>query len=90
MAMVRVAPVQVQVRRDWLNGNPLEITWGTEKLPVTRLVSIRDEQRAYPAITGPRTLYEVDTPSMRLALTYQHRSRRWTIQGLEEIVRAAA
>jgi hypothetical protein len=30
MAMVRVAPVQVQVRRDWLNGNPLEITWGTE------------------------------------------------------------
>jgi hypothetical protein len=57
---------------------------------VTRLVSIRDEQRAYPAITGPRTLYEVDTPSMRLALTYQHRSRRWTIQGLEDIARAAA
>jgi hypothetical protein len=89
MAMVRVAPVQVQVRTDWLHGNPREITWGTEKLPVTRLVAIRDEQRAYPAITGPRTLYEVDTPSMRLALTYQHRSRRWTIQGLEDLVRAA-
>jgi hypothetical protein len=89
MAMVRVAPVQVQVRTDWLHGTPREITWGTEKLPVTRLVAIRDEQRAYPAITGPRTLYEVDTPSMRLALTYQHRSRRWTIQGLEDLPRAA-
>jgi hypothetical protein len=89
MAMVRVAPVQVQVRTDWLNGEPREITWGTEKIPVTRLVSVRDEQRAYPAITGPRTLYEVDTPSMRFALTYQHRSRRWTIQGLEDIARAA-
>ena len=89
MAMVRVAPVQVQVRTDWLNGVPREITWGEERIPVTRLVAVRDEQRAYPAITGPRTLYEVDTPSMRLALTYQHRSRRWTIQGLEDLPRAA-
>ena len=89
MAMVRVAPVQVQVRTDWLNGVPTEITWGTERLPVTRLVAVRDESRAYPAITGPRTLYEVDTPSMRLALTYQHRSRRWTIQGLEDFAAAA-
>ncbi len=89
MAMVRVAPVRVQVRTDWLNGAPREITWGDEKLPVTRLVAVRDEQRAYPAITGPRTLYEVDTPSFRLALTYQHRSRRWTISGLEDVARAA-
>ena len=51
---------------------------------MTRLVTVRDEQRAYPAITGPRTLFEVDTPALRLALTYQHRSRRWTIQGLDE------
>ena len=89
MAMVRVAPVQVQVRTDWLRGVPREITWGTEKLPVTRLVAVRDEQRAYPAITGPRTLYEVDTPAFRLALTYQHRSRRWTIQGLEDLASVA-
>jgi len=89
MAMVRVAPVQVQVRTDWLNGVPREITWGRDRLLVTRLVAVRDEQRAYPAITGPRTLYEVDTPSMRLALTYQHRSRRWTIQALEDLPQAA-
>jgi len=84
MAMVRVAPVSVQVRTDWFNGTPREITWGEDRLPITRLVAVRDERSAYPAITGPRTLFEVDTPTLRLALTYQHRSRRWTIEGLDQ------
>ena len=89
MAMVRVAPVKVQVRTDWFNGTPREITWGEEHLTVTSLVAVRDERSAYPAITGPRTLFEVDTPGLRVALTYQHRSRRWTIDGLDELVPAA-
>jgi len=84
MAMVRVAPVSVQVRTDWLTGSPREITWGDDRLPVTRLVAVRDERAAYPVITGPRTLFEVDTPTLRLALTYLHRSRRWTIDGLDQ------
>jgi hypothetical protein len=46
-------------------------------------VAVRDERSAYPAITGPRTVFEVDTPTLRVALTFQHRSRRWTIDGLE-------
>jgi hypothetical protein len=89
MAMVRVAPVAVRVRTNWFNGIPREITWGEDRLPVTRLVAVRDEQRAYPAITGPRTVFEVDTPVVRLALTFQHRSRRWTIEGLDELDAAA-
>ena len=89
MAMIRVAPVDVQVRTDWFNGTPREITWGAERLPITRVVAVRDERSAYPAITGPRTLFEVDTPSTRLALTYRHRSRRWTIEGLDEVAKAA-
>lgn len=89
MAMVRVAPVRVQVRTDWFSGEPREITWGEERLPITRLVAVRDERSAYPAITGPRTLFEVDTPSVRLALTFAHRSRRWTIDGLDDVDRAA-
>jgi hypothetical protein len=89
MAMVRVAPVTVQVRTDWLSGAPREITWGVDRLPVTRLVAVRDERRAYPAITGPRTRFEVDTPEMRLSLTFQHRSRRWTIDGLDGLPAAA-
>jgi hypothetical protein len=84
MAMVRVAPVTVQVRTSRFNGLPTEITWGSERLRVTRLVAVRDERSAYPAITGPRTVFEVDTPRLRVALTFQHRSRRWTIDGLEQ------
>ena len=89
MAMVRVAPVTVQVRTDWVNGIPREIRWGEDRLQVTRLVSVRDEARAYPAITGPRTLFEVDTARLRLSLTYRHRSRRWTIDGLDDLDQAA-
>jgi len=33
--------------------------------------------------------FEVDTASFRLALTYRHRSRRWTIEGLDEAPKAA-
>ena len=84
MAMVRVAPVSVQVRTDWFSGSPREITWGEDRLLVTKLVAVRDESSAYPAITGPRTVFEVNTPTLRLALTYQHRSRRWAIEGLDQ------
>jgi hypothetical protein len=89
MAMVRVAPVNVAVRTDWFSGTPREITWGADRLPITRVVAVRDERSAYPAITGPRTLFEVDTASFRLALTFRHRSRRWTIDGLDEGGKAA-
>jgi len=89
MAMIRVEPVEVHVRTGWFDGSPREITWGDERLLVTRLNAVREEAAAYPVITGPRTLFEVETPRARLALTYQHRSRRWTITALDEERRAA-
>ena len=84
MAMVRVDPVRVEVRTDWFDGVPREITWGPDKLPVTRVVAVRDERSAYPVVTGPRVVFEVDTPRARLVLSYRQRSRRWSIEGLEE------
>jgi hypothetical protein len=89
MAMIRVEPVEVRVRTGWFDGSPREITWGDERLPITRLTAVREEAAAYPVITGPRTLFEVETARARLALTYQHRSRRWTITALDEERRAA-
>src|SRR4051794_15813949 len=83
MAMIRVEPVEVRVRTGWLDGTPREITWGDERLPVTRLAAVREEAAAFPVVTGPRTLFEVETPRARLGLTYQHRSRRWTITALD-------
>jgi len=89
MAMVRVAPVQVHVRTDWIRGVPQEIQWGDEHIHVKRLVAVRVERSAYPAITGPRTLFEVETPGARISLTFLHRSRRWTIDGVDRAERAA-
>src|SRR5690242_6536492 len=40
MAMVRVDPVEVHVRTGWFDGTPREITWGDERLPVTRLNAV--------------------------------------------------
>ncbi len=89
MAFIRVEPVQVHVRTDWFSGRPREITWGDERLPITHLAALREEAAAYPVITGPRTLFEVETPRLRLSLTFQHRSRRWTVTAVDEDRRAA-
>ena len=48
MAFIRVEPVEVQVRTDWFSGRPREITWGDERLPITRLAAVREEAAAYP------------------------------------------
>ena len=90
MAMIRVQPVAVRVRTDWFDGRPREITWGDERLTITHLNAVRQETSAYPVITGPRTLFEVETAHARLSLSYQHRSRRWVITALDEDLPIAA
>ena len=59
MAFIRVEPVEVQVRTDWFSGRPREITWGDERLPITRLAAVREEavglsrhQRSADAVRG--------------------------------------
>jgi hypothetical protein len=89
MAMVRVTPVAVHVRTNWFDGRPVEVAWGDDRLPVTRLNLIREESSAFPVVVGPRTVFEVETPRARLTLAYRHRTRRWSIEGLEETGRAA-
>src|SRR4051794_41221041 len=89
MAMIRVEPVEVPVRTGWFDGTPREITWGEERLLVTRLAAVREEGAAFPVITGPRALFEGDTPRPRLALTFPHRSRRRAVAAVGEGRRAA-
>lgn len=89
MAMIRVEPVQVHVRTDWFDGRPREINWHAQRLPVTEVLGVREETSAYPAIVGPRTIFEVNTPIARLTLSYRHRARRWTIDGMDQHHRAA-
>ena len=89
MAMTRLDPVPVRVRTDWLRGTPREISWGDQRLPVTRLVAVRDESAAFPQAVGPRTVFELQPPLARLTVSYRHWSRRWTIDGLDRTRHAA-
>ena len=86
MAIVRMEPVDVRVRVNWFDGTPNEITWGGIRLPVTRLAAVRREDSAYRVEVGPRTVFEGETPGARLALTFRHRSRRWTVDGVDDEV----
>jgi hypothetical protein len=83
MAMVRVEPVEVSVRADWFDGRPREVTLNGRRLRVLEVVGVRNESAAFPVVTGPRTLFEVETADARLKLAFRHRSRRWTVEALE-------
>jgi hypothetical protein len=90
MAMIRVDPVRVDVRTDWFNGRPREITWGERRMAVVSVAAVREESSAYPVIVGPRTIFEVETPLARMTLSFRHRTRRWTVDGVDDEVRTAA
>ena len=64
MAFIRVEPVPVQVRTDWFSGRPREVTWGAERLPITRLAVVREEVAAYPVISGPDRRLDIDAPDL--------------------------
>lgn len=83
MTMIRVSPVQVQVRTDWFAGLPRSIRVAGEELPVLAVTRVRAETAAYRAAEGPRTCFEVVTEAARFALTYTHRDHRWVVDGLE-------
>jgi hypothetical protein len=90
MAMIRVDPVRVEVRTDWFKGRPREITWGDRRMPVLAVAAVREESSAYPVIVGPRTIFEVETPMARMTLSFRHRTRRWSVEGVDDEVRTAA
>jgi hypothetical protein len=89
MAMIRVEPVDVRVRTDWFDGRPRELEWAGRRLPILEIVGVRDETSAFPVVVGPRTIFDVQTRGARLKLAYRHRSRRWTVEGLDEEQHAA-
>ncbi len=89
MAMIRVEPVEVDVRADWFDGRPREVTIHGRRLRVLEVLGVRDESSAYPVVTGPRTLFDVETVDANLKLAFRHRSRRWTVEGVEARARAA-
>lgn len=84
MAIIRVTPTPVAVRCGWFDGRPRSIRLGTDEVPVLRIEQVRDESAAYPVEFGPRTIFDVSTPDARLRLTFEHRRRRWLLEGTEQ------
>ena len=83
MAMVRVEPVEVQVRADWFDGRPREVTVGGRRVRVLEVLGARVESAAFPVVTGPRTLFEVETADARYTLAFRHRSRKWMLERVD-------
>ena len=83
MAMVSITPVEVHVQCDLFDGQPRQIRMATETVPVVAVDRVRDESAAYPVGGGPRTLFEVITPDGRLALSFWHRERSWSVDALD-------
>lgn len=63
-------------------GRPREIRTGGRRHAITGLESVRDETAAYPAGSGPRTVFVVTTTAGRFRLTHWLRDRRWTVEEL--------
>jgi hypothetical protein len=83
MAMVRVEPVEVRVRADWFDGRPREVTIDGRRVRVLEVLGARVESAAFPVVTGPRTLFEVETADARYTLAFRHRSRKWMIERID-------
>ena len=89
MAMVRVEPVEVRVRADWFDGRPREVTLNGRRLRVLDVIGVGDLSAAFTVVSGPSTLFEIETADARLQLAFRHRSRRWTVEGFEAHEKAA-
>ena len=93
MAMVRITPTEIAVGCDPFTGRPRSVRMGADLQRVVRIERVRDESAAYPMAVGPRTLFDIRTPAARLRLAFEHRTRRWLMEGLDtepEVLAAVA
>jgi hypothetical protein len=90
MSMIRVSPLEVQVRCDWFDGRPRAVRFARQELPVLAVTRVRRESAAYRVALGPRTCFEVLTETGLFALVYRHRDRRWVVEGLDPMGAAHA
>lgn len=93
MAMVRITSTEIAVGCDPFTGRPRSVRMGADRQRVVRIERVRDESAAYPVAVGPRTLFDIRTPAARLRLAFEHRTRRWLVEGLDtepEVLAAVA
>jgi hypothetical protein len=83
MTMIRLDPSEVSVACDPFTGRPRSVRLQGEQESVIAIERVREESAAYPVDQGPRTVFVVRTEASRLRLVFQHRARRWMVEGLD-------
>ena len=86
MALVTITPLDVHVTCDLFDGLPRGVRIGGDEQEILSIARVREEASADPAAVGPRTLFEVETRDSRLRLAFHHRSRRWVVDALDDLV----
>lgn len=84
MAMQQIAPVAVGVRAHWRTGTPTALRFAGIERAVTRILAIRREHGVYPAATGPRTLFELETEDAALVVSFARRTGTWRIEAFDD------
>ena len=84
MAMQQIEPVGVDVSTHWRTGAPTTLRFAGIERAVTRLLAVRREHGVYPAATGPRTLFELETEDAALVVSFARRSRTWRIEAFDD------
>ena len=84
MALIKISPIEAQVRWDRHADRPSEVRWRGQHLRVTQLDAVRDERSAYPAERGPRVTFVLRTDDGgRASLVFDGRRRRWYLEAVE-------
>ena len=84
MALVKISPIEAQVRWDRQADRPAEVRWPDHQLRVVELDAVRDERSAYPADRGPRVTFVLRTDDGgRASVVFDGRRRRWFLEGVE-------
>lgn len=80
--MFSTDPLDRRVVVDGNTGRPREIRDSGRRRPITALETVRDETAAYPAGSGPRTVFVVQARDRRYRLIHLRRDRRWLVEDL--------
>jgi hypothetical protein len=78
MSLLQTRPIDRPVLTD-VTGRPIRVVIAEHRVSVDTIEAVREEVAAYPAATGPRTLFRVLAGGTRLRLVHEHRADRWTV-----------
>ncbi len=85
MALIRIPPVEAQVRWDRAADRPASVRWTGGSLRVVDLDAVRDERAAFPADRGPRVTYVLrSADGARASVVFDGRRGRWFVEAIEQ------